>query len=380
MTSSLFSGFRLRDLALKNRIVISPMCMYSAPDARATDFHLAHYSGLAAGGAGLVMIEATSVLPEGRLSHGDLGLWEDAQIAPLARVIAAMKAAGAAVGVQLVHGGRKAARQRPWFGNGALGPEDAARGDLPWPLKAASALAFGAGYLTPSELGLAEIAELRAAFAAAARRAVLAGADLVEIHAAHGFLLHGFMSPLTNQRRDDYNGDFAARHRLAYEVAADIRAAIPAGMPLALRLSLHDGADGGRAFAETLQFAAGLAEHGVDLVDCSSGGIGGHSASTSGAASGFGFQLPDTARVRAGGGLPTMAVGLITEPALAERAVTGGQTDLVGIGREALWNPHWPRHAQAALEGPDYADFPVQYGWWLQRRQSLLDRIKAQEG
>lgn len=379
-SSVLFSPLRLRGLELRNRIAISPMCMYSAPQSVATDFHLVHYGRFGLGGAGLTMIEATAVLPEGRISHGDLGLWSDHQIEPLSRVIASVKAHGGAVGVQLVHSGRKASRQRPWYGNGPLGEADAARGDLPWPIFSASAIPFGDGYLTPAELDVEGIVEVRLAFVAAARRAIEAGADLVEIHAAHGFLLHSFMSPATNLRTDGYNGDFAARHRLVAEVASDIRAAIPAETPLFTRISMHDGSDPARPFEETLDLAGLLGSCGVDVIDCSSGGIGGHSASTAGDVSVVqGFQLPDTARVRAAGGVPTMAVGLIIDPVLAERAIAGGQTDIVAIGRQALWNPNWPHHARAEMEGAGYADWPIQYGWWLERREPVLARIKATE-
>ncbi|MCI5075390.1 NADH:flavin oxidoreductase/NADH oxidase [Oricola sp.] len=376
----LFKPLRLRGLVLRNRIAISPMCMYSAPDSVATDFHLAHYTRFALGGAGLVMIEATAVVPEGRITHGDLGLWSDDQIAPLARVIAACKVQGAAVGVQLVHSGRKAARQRPWHGNGPMGEADAARGELPWPIASASAIPFGEGYLTPEALTPEGIGAMRRAFAAAAERAVRAGADLVEIHAAHGFLLHSFMSPATNTRDDAYNGDFAARHRFAAEVAADVRAAIPDDMPLFARISMHDAAEPARPFGETVELAGLLGRNGVDVIDCSSGGIGGHSASTSGKATALGFQLPDTARVRAGSGMKTMAVGLITEAELADAAIRDGRTDLVAIGRETLWNPNWPHHARAALSGPCYADWPEQYGWWLERREQLLEKIRASSG
>ena len=379
-TPHLFRAFTVRELTLKNRIAISPMCMYGAPDSVATDFHLIHYGRFALGGAGLVIIEATAILPEGRNTHGDLGLWSDDQIGPLARVLEAVRANGAAAGVQLVHSGRKGARQRPWFGNGPVAEEDAGRGDLPWQIEAPSAVAVGPGYQVPAAMSLDRIAEVRAAFAAAARRAVRAGADFVEIHAAHGFLLHSFMSPATNQRDDGYNGDFDARHRLVLEVASEIRAEIPDGMPLFVRISMHDGSEPARPFEETIRLAGRLKDCGVDVIDCSSGGLGGHSASTS--ASGqtkLGFQLDDTATIRAQAGVRTMAVGLITKPSLAEEAVAMGRTDIVGIGREALWDPNWPHHARANLAGPNYTGWPVEYGWWLERREPVLARLLAEE-
>ncbi|MCF8482437.1 MAG: NADH:flavin oxidoreductase/NADH oxidase [Rhodospirillum sp.] len=382
MSIRLFDSLTLRGLTLRNRVAISSMCMYSATEGLAEDFHLAHYGRFALGGAGLVMVEATSVSPEGRISHGDLGLWDDFQIEPLARIVRLVKAQGAAIGIQLVHGGRKACRQRPWHGNGPLGEDDFARGDRPWPLVGPSAIPFGEAYQTPRVLEDADIAGIRAAFIAAARRAEVAGFDLIEIHAAHGFLLHSFMCPATNRRSDAYGGDFAGRHRLALEVAADLRAVWPEDRPLFTRLSMEDGVADGRPFAETIRLAAALKERGVDVIDCSSGGIGGHSASTAGGPSGYGFQIPLAHKVREGAGIRTMAVGLITEATLADQAIAGERCDLVAIGREALNDPNWPQHAHAALglggEGAVYDRWPVQYGWWLERREKTLRALDGE--
>jgi 2,4-dienoyl-CoA reductase-like NADH-dependent reductase (Old Yellow Enzyme family) len=382
--SDLFSPLTLRGTTLRNRIAISPMCTYAARDGVANDFHLAHYGRFGLGGAGLVMLEATATAPEGRISHGDLGLWSDAQIEPLARIVRLVKAQGAAIGIQLCHAGRKAARQRPWHGNGPLGADDLAqRGESGWPLVSSSAIAFGAGHATPAELGRDGIVAVVRQFAGAASRASAAGFDVVEVHAAHGFLLHSFMSPLTNLRSDAYGGDFAGRHRFALDVVSAVREVWPAGQPLFTRVSAQDGVDGGRSFDETLAFARELGRIGVDVVDCSSGGIGGHSASTAsgGGPRGYGFQVPYAERIRREAGVASMAVGLITEPDLADAVIAGGRADLVAIGRQALVDPNWPLHAQASLGRHDpaspYGAWPEPYGWWLNGRQKIIDAMKA---
>lgn len=380
----LFSPLRLRALTLRNRIVISPMCTYSATDGRADDFHLAHYGRFGLGGAGLVMLEATAVAPEGRISHGDLGLWCDAQIEPLARIVRLVRAQGAAIGIQLCHAGRKAARQRPWHGNGPLAEDDLARrGERDWPLVSPSAIAFGAGHATPSALQADGIAATVQQFVDAVRRARAAGFDVVELHAAHGFLLHSFMSPVTNQREDGYGGDFARRHRLPLEVAAAVRAAWPQENPLFTRVSALDGADGGRSFEDTLAFCRALGQAGVDVVDCSSGGIAGHSASTAGGGGprGYGFQVPYAERIRREAGVASLAVGLITEPSLADEVIAQGRADLIAIGRQALVDPNWPLHAEAALGRHDpahpFRSWPEPYGWWLNGRQKIIDAMET---
>lgn len=381
--ADLFSPLALRGSTLRNRVAISPMCTYSASEGIANDFHLAHYGRFGLGGAGLVMLEATAIVPEARISYGDLGLWDDAQIEPLARIVRVVKAQGATVGIQLCHAGRKAGRQRPWHGNGPLGPADLAqRGETPWSLVSASALPFGDGYGVPAELTLEEIAHVRQQFAYAVRRAQQAGFDVIELHAAHGFLLHSFMSPLTNRRDDAYGGAFAGRHRLALEVVRAAREAWPSGQPLFVRVSAQDGAPGGRDFDETLAFAREAGEAGVDVVDCSSGGLVGHSASTAsgGGPRGYGFQVPFAERIRREAGVASMAVGLITEPALADSVIAMGRADLIAIGREALFDPNWPLHAQIALGRNDqtapFRSWPEPYGWWLNGRQRIIENMR----
>ncbi|MDN5844052.1 MAG: NADH:flavin oxidoreductase/NADH oxidase [Alcaligenaceae bacterium] len=380
--ADLFSSLQLRDVSIRNRIAISAMCMYSAHEGEASDFHLAHYGRFGLGGAGLVMIEATAVLPEGRISHGDLGLWSDRHIEPLARIVRLLKSQGATVGIQLCHSGRKANRQRPWHGNGPVGDEDQTlRGEATWPIKAPSAIAFGREYQVPTETTYRDMADIREAFVAAVERANLAGFDIVELHAAHGFLLHSFMSPLTNLRSDAYSGSFEGRHRYALEVVGDMRAAWPRERPMFVRVSAQDGVEGGRTLADTVAFAQALKAAGVDVIDCSSGGLAGHSASTSRDAPSYGFQIPYAQAVRSEADIATMAVGLITEPELANAAIAEGRTDLVAIGRQALFDPNWPLHAEAALGVADdsnpYASWPVQYGWWLNGRHKTLASLRS---
>ena len=379
----LFSPLCLRGTTLRNRVAISPMCTYSARNGIAGDFHLAHYGRFALGGAGLVMLEATAIAPWGRISHGDLGLWDDAHIEPLSRIVRVVKDQGAAIGIQLCHAGRKAARQRPWHGNGPLGAEDQTRrGESGWPLASASPMAFGVGYSVPAELSHDGITQVRQQFSDAVKRASAAGFDIVELHAAHGFLLHSFMSPLANRRTDTYGGTFKGRHRLPLEVISIARDAWPVDRPLFVRVSALDGADGGRPLDETLAFAREAAAAGVDVVDCSSGGLQGHSASTASAGGSrtYGFQVPYAERIRREAGVASMAVGLITEPALADAVIAEERADLIAIGRQALFDPNWPLHAEQVLgrtpaEG-SFGSWPEPYGWWLEGRQRILETMK----
>ncbi|MGH6861458.1 MAG: NADH:flavin oxidoreductase/NADH oxidase [Phyllobacterium sp.] len=381
--TDLLTPLTIRGRTLRNRIAISPMCTYSATDGVAEDFHLVHYGRFGLGGVGLVMIEATAILPEGRISHGDLGLWSDDQIGPLSRIVKVLRQQGAAVGIQLCHAGRKANRQRPWQGNGPLSQEDHARGERDWALKAPSPIAMADGYRVPDEISLQEMDGVRRAFVGAAGRALEADFDIIELHAAHGFLLHSFMSPLTNQRNDLYSGAFEDRHRYVFEVVKDVRAAWPQDRPLFVRASMQDGAEGGRDFSETVALGKELKQRGVDVVDCSSGGIGGHSASTARQGpSGFGFQIPFAQRLRQESGIATMAVGLITDPVLADTVIREGHADIVAIGRQALVEPNWPLLAEAALRGPGadgkrFSSWPTQYGWWLEGRRPVVEQLGA---
>ncbi|MCC7042074.1 MAG: NADH:flavin oxidoreductase/NADH oxidase [Burkholderiales bacterium] len=366
--SLLFSPLELRDVTLRNRTVVSPMCQYSATDGVANDWHLVHLGQFAMGGFALVFTEATAVVAEGRISHGDLGLWSDAQIAPLARIADHVHARGARLGVQLAHAGRKASMQRPWYGNGPLDAADTARGDLAWPIVGPTATPHGEGWLRPQALDRAGIDRIVGAFVAAAKRAHAAGADVVEIHGAHGYLLHSFLSPLANTRNDDYGGSLAGRMRVPLAVARAVRAAWPAGKPLFFRTSSIDGNAAGWSLDDTVVLARELAAIGVDVVDCSAGGF-----TTSRLDFGPGYLLPNAARVRAQAGMATQAVGFILTARQAEEALQRGDADLVAIGRAALMDPHWAGRAAVELEGDaGWAHWPAQYGWWLERHAALL--------
>ncbi len=366
--SKLFSPLTLRGLTLRNRTVVSPMCQYSALDGMAQDWHFAHLGQFAMGGFGLVFTEATAVMAEGRITHGDLGLWSDAHIAPVQRAVAFVKSMGAVAGMQLAHAGRKASMQRPWFGNGAVGVDDAARGDLPWPIVGPVAVPHMEGWLVPEALDHAGIRRIVDAFRAAALRALRAGLDVIEIHGAHGYLISSFMSPISNTRRDDYGGDLARRMRFGLEVTRAVREVWPADKPLFYRTSSVDGIEGGVTLDDTVALARELKAIGVDVIDCSAGGLVGARFDLK-----PGYMVPFAARVRAEAGIATQAVGLVLDAAQAEAIIARGDADLVALGREALVDPHWAGRAAVELEGEaGWKLWPAQYGWWLERRAQLL--------
>jgi 2,4-dienoyl-CoA reductase-like NADH-dependent reductase (Old Yellow Enzyme family) len=349
--SALFAPLRLRDLTLRNRIGVSPMCQYSSVDGFATDWHLVHLGGLATGGAGLVIAEATAVLPEGRISPHDLGLWHDAHIPMLQRITQFVRAQGAAAGIQLAHAGRKASTARPWEGGGTVLPEQGGWRNVMAP----SALRYSERYPEPQALDEDGIAAVINAFRDAAARALEAGFEVIELHAAHGYLLHGFLSPLTNQREDAYGGSFVNRTRLLLEVVDAVRSVWPVTHPLFVRVSATDWAEGGWTVDATVPLARELAARGVDVVDCSSGGLVAHQRIPVGP----GYQVPLAARVKREAAVRTAAVGLVTEPAQAEAIVADDQADLVLMARALLRNPRWPLEAARAL-GADVA-WPPQY-------------------
>lgn len=345
---ALFEKLPLRSITLPNRIGLAPMCQYSAVDGLANDWHLVHLGARATGGAGLVMTEAVAVSPEGRISPGDLGLWDDRQVGPLARIASFLAAQGAVPAIQLAHAGRKASTRRPWEGGGR-----ALLADGGWePIFAPSAVPFDEGWQVPDALDADGMARLAAAFAAAARRAAAAGFLVAEIHAAHGYLLHEFLSPIANRRGDAFGGSLDHRMRFPLRVVEAVRAAWPADLPLFLRLSATDWVDGGFVPDEAVVFAREAKARGVDLVDCSSGGM--HPKAVVPVAPGY--QVPFAARIRREASVATAAVGLITEPLQAEEILVSGHADLVLLGRELLRNPHWPLAASeqlgAAQEGP----------------------------
>ncbi len=349
--SELFSPLTLRSLTMRNRIGASPMCQYSSVDGFANDWHLVHLGGLATGGAGLVFSEAAAVTPEGRISPHDLGIWDDAHIAMLRRITDFVRAQGALVGIQLAHAGRKASTGRPWEGSGLVAPANGGWDDVVAP----SDIAFSDRYPQPHALTLDGIARIVAAFRSAAQRALMAGFQVAEIHAAHGYLLHEFLSPLANHRTDDYGGSFANRARMTLEVAAAVRAVWPDHWPVFVRISATDWADGGWDIDEAVQLAMQLRKHGIDVVDCSSGGL----ASQQQIATGPGYQVPFARRIRHEAGVATAAVGLITEPEQAERIVRDGDADMVLLARQILRNPRWPLMAAQALGVT--VPWPMQY-------------------
>jgi 2,4-dienoyl-CoA reductase-like NADH-dependent reductase (Old Yellow Enzyme family) len=339
--SQLFSPLTLRGVTLRNRVAMSPMCMYSAgEDGVATDFHLAHLLSRAVGGVGLILTEAAAVEARGRISVNDLGLWEDGQVEPLARIVRACRAQGAVIATQLAHAGRKA-----WSPTKGQGPTAAV---------APSALPFDADWTTPRELTVPEIGGIVAAFRLATERAVAAGFDLVEIHAAHGYLLHQFLSPLSNRRTDEYGGSLENRARLSLAVVDVVREVLPESRPILVRLSCTDWVAGGLTIEEQVQVARWLKAHGADVVDCSSGG-----GTPAAPPTGPGYQVPFAERIRREAGIATMAVGLITTPETAEEIVRNGRADLVAMGRELLRSPYWPLQAARTL-GDDIV-WPKQY-------------------
>lgn len=340
--SQLFSPLTLRGMTLSNRIVVSPMCQYSADDGAATAWHIMHLGSLALSGAALVVIEATAVEPEGRITPGDLGLWDDRTEAALAPVIAHIRAhSNAKIAIQLAHAGRKASCRAPWEGGGQI---PAGQGDG-WQPLAPSAIAYRDADAPPQALDEAGIARIRDAFAKAAERAARLGIDAVEVHAAHGYLLHEFLSPLSNARTDAWGGALENRLRFPLSVFDAVRAVFPADRPVGVRVSGTDWVEGGWDIDQTIAFAKALKARGADWIDASSGGLSPEQKIPVGP----GYQLPLAQAIKSATGLPTIAVGLITEPAQAEAILVEGKADMVALGRAMLYDPRWGWHAAAAL-------------------------------
>ncbi|RST18955.1 NADH:flavin oxidoreductase/NADH oxidase [Streptomyces sp. WAC05374] len=355
--SALFEPRTLRSLTIPNRVWMAPMCQYSAeafgPNAGvAHDWHFAHYAARAAGGTGLILLEATAVSPEGRISPYDLGIWNDTQVEALRRITGFLKGQGTVPGIQIAHAGRKASTDRPWKGGGPVGAD--AHG---WQPVAPSPLPFDEGHPVPDELTREQIRAVAGKFADAARRALDAGFEVVEIHGAHGYLIGEFLSPYSNHRTDEYGGSFGNRTRFALEVVDAVREVWPEELPLFFRISATDWLEdrAGWTADDTVRFAALLKEHGVDLLDVSTGG----NAPRVRIPTGPGYQVPFAARVKEETGLPVAAVGLITEAEQAEKIVANGEADAVLLGRELLRNPSWARHAARELGGDVHV--PDQY-------------------
>ncbi|MEQ8388815.1 MAG: NADH:flavin oxidoreductase/NADH oxidase [Alphaproteobacteria bacterium] len=362
----LFDPLSLRDVTFPNRIGLSPMCQYSARDGFIGDWHLMHLGARAQGGAGLIIVEATAVRPEGRITYADTGIWSDDHIPQWRRVAEMIRSFGAVPAIQLAHAGVKASSSRPWADGRPKGdaagyslPDDDAEG---WPTVAASALAFGEITKLPRAVTPDEIADITSAFGQAARRAREAGFDVIEIHGAHGYLLHGFYSPLTNRRRDAYGGSFENRTRILRETVSAIRGEWPEGKPLFLRLSTADGFAEGWQVADSARVARDLRPLGLDLVDCSSGGA----APGGSLVYAPGFQVPLAAEVRRTGDIATAAVGAISDARMADAIVAEAKADLVLFGRKLLEDPYWPRRAAVELgREAGLPARPIQYDWWL---------------
>ncbi len=347
----------------------------------ANDWHMVQLGRFAVGGFGLVFSEVVSVLREGRITNGDVGLWNDDQVAPLKRITDFIKAQGSVPAVQLGHAGRKGSMQRPWEGNGPIGARELAQGDTTWDIVSAVAAPIGDGFLTPSALDAEGMARIVDAFAAAAKRAQAAGFEAVEVHCAHGYLLHQFLSPISNTRNDAFGGDIAGRMRFPLQVIEAVRAAWPDDRPVFVRISAVDGADGGWTMEDSVAFARAMKPLGVDVVDCSSGGIGGSATGSKRVPRGYGFQIPYAAQIRREVGMATMAVGLIIGPHQAEAVLRDGEADLVAIGREAMANPNWALMARGVLEPGStedvFAQWPAQHGWWLEKRAAVMEALGA---
>jgi len=368
----LFTPLAIRGLTLKNRVVVAPMHQYSAVDGFANDWHLMNAGRYAAGGAGLVILESTKVERRGCGTVGDLGLWDDAFVPGLARIVDFVHGCGAAVGIQLGHSGRKARVQRPWEGGRPLEPSAQVADWDAWELVAPSAIAADERSPVPRALSRAEIARVVQAFGEAAARANAAGFDVVEIHGAHGFLIHEFLSPVANQRDDEYGGSEENRMRFAIEVARCVREHWPQDKPLFLRLSAED--DAGWGPRQSAALAARVKPLGVDVIDCSSGGILSRPPAV---APDYGYQVPYAESIRRDAGVMTMAVGLIVHAQQAERILQEGRADLIAIAREMLYNPNWAMDAAQKLGfDPGFEMVPPPYRYWLSRRAATLPGVR----
>lgn len=364
----LFTPLEIRGLTIPNRIVVSPMAQYSAKDGMVTDFHFAHFAKFAMGGAGIVFTEAAKVERRGLGTVGDMGIWKDEHIAPLKRIAEFIKSQGAVPAIQLNHAGRKAGTYKPWDGFGTLDRSAPVDGEDHWQVIGPSAVEYLPGWPLPEPMSLDDIRIVQENWVAAARRALVAGFDIVEVHGAHGYLIHQFLSPASNQRTDAYGGSLRNRMRFALEICEAVRAVWPQDKPVFFRVSAVD--EGGWTLDDTVELARALKAIGVDAMDCSASGISIRSPTASRQAPQLGFQVPYAERVRRDAQMLTIAVGLIVEARQAEAILQEGHADMVAIGREMLLNPFWPAHAARILEAdPEFKRMPVQYGWWLDRRR-----------
>jgi 2,4-dienoyl-CoA reductase-like NADH-dependent reductase (Old Yellow Enzyme family) len=381
--SLLFSPYELRGVSFRNRIVLSPMQMYLAGnEGIATEWHFQHLTKFAVAGVGCVFTEVLPPEARGRNTHWDLGIWDDSQIPALTRIAKFIEEAGAVPAAQIGHAGTKAARQRPFDGLQPLGDEDAARGEPPWQPVGPMGEANIEGYHPPHALSPSEIHQLIDDFGEGVARLVRSGFRFLEVHAAHGYLIHSFYSPISNRRTDAYGGDRSRRMRFALEVAESVRARWPDELPLSFRISSIDAVDGGWDLEDSLVLVRELKSRGVDIVDCSSRGVGAANSlarlEKEGKSLEEGYQVRYSEYLRREAPIPTMAVGLITRAEYAEKILQDGRADLIAMGRELLYNPHWVLHAARRLEQEtEWEDWPPSWNWWLEKREKLgIERVE----
>jgi 2,4-dienoyl-CoA reductase-like NADH-dependent reductase (Old Yellow Enzyme family) len=374
--AKLYSEFAVRGVRSRNRIMVSPMCQYSARDGMANDYHLVHLGRFALGGAGIIMFEATAVETRGRITSGDLGLWSDEQIAPLRRITDFLRLNGAVPGIQLGHAGRKASTQAPWKGHGPITEADRDRGDLPWPVVGPSAISAGPDWQTPHALTEQDMDAIVGAWVDAARRADLAGFDIIDFHGAHGYLLHSFLSPLCNHRTDRYGGSLENRMRFPLRVAEAVRRQWPEHKATFYRLSVVDGLEGGWKLEDSEAFCRELYARGVDVIDVSSGGPIADRSSDARIRRTYGFHAAYSGHLRRVTGGLVATVGLIVEGTQAEAILQEGEADIIAVGREFQNDPNWALHARAQLLDDGFDDWPPQSGWWLNKRATLLARLR----
>jgi 2,4-dienoyl-CoA reductase-like NADH-dependent reductase (Old Yellow Enzyme family) len=377
----LFQPFAIRGLTLKNRLVVPPMVHYRCePGNTCGAFHLVHLGRYALGGFGLVFVEATAVDEIGLISEHDLGIWNDAQVESFRPLIAFMRRQNTAIGIQIAHGGRKSSSQTAMQGMGPLTEENLKAGAKSWQPVGPTAEPVAKGWLTPRQLTTADCRAMVGTWAAAARNAVKAGFDVIEVHAAHGYLLASFLSPVTNTRNDEYGGDRAGRMRLPLEIIEAVRREMPASMPLFLRVSSVDGTKEGWNMDDTVAFARELKARGVDVIDCSSGGISG-SATAAQVSRSPGFQVPFAERVRKEANIATMAVGIILEAQQAEAILERDQADLIAVGRQSQYNPNIAHHWAHDLGiNRRFEDWTPEYGWWLEKRIKTIESFATPTG
>lgn len=371
----LFTPITIRGVTIRNRVMLSPMNQHRARDGHADDSLLVHLGKFALGGFGIIMTEATAIERDGRVAHGDLGIWSDDHIAGLQRVCNYVRSAGGTPGVQLAHSGRKGASQRPWQGFGPLNEDDAKRGEPPWPLVSPTREPLGPGHVVPEQLSLEGIDGVLRSYADAAARADAAGFEVIEVHAGHGYLIASFLSPVINTRNDEYGGDFAGRIRFALKVAEAVRSRWPQHKPLIFRLSSVDGHPEGWKIEDSVNLARELKRCGVDIIDCSSGGLR-QSTALENAKRYPGYQVTYASQIKSGADIATVAVGLILDGHQAEQVLNEQHADFVAIGRQALYDPFWAHHAAQEFGiDPDFELWDVSAGWWLAKRKDGLADI-----